>query len=249
MGNITLSYPVECPVTQAFGENPGLYARFGVQGHNGVDFGCAEGTPVSAAATGTVTKIQTDPDGYGLHVRLSHSWGRTIYAHLSEVLCRMGQRVAEGETLARTGNSGFSSGPHLHFEARLQGQEGNGYDGAVDPLPLLVSSHSHVNNLVSTTPTPEQVPVISDELLGDVIDLSSGLLAKTLYEVISSDGLNVRIKPDKESEQLFGLVAGRQVMSITEQTDAQGNRWIGFVVWCSVKHCGVELMKEVNDND
>jgi len=149
---MNLLYPVDCPITQTFGENPALYARFGVQGHNGIDFGCGEGTPVRAAAAGTATKIQTDPDGYGLHVRLTHPWGRTIYAHLSQVLCRIGQRITEGEIIARTGNSGFSTGPHLHFEVRLQGQESNGFGGAVDPLPLLQQGITPVSSQAEAAP-------------------------------------------------------------------------------------------------
>lgn len=123
------------PITQHFGENPQAYARFGLAGHNGVDYGCPTGTPVLAAFDGVVERAQGDPTGYGLHVKLKHAGGLwTIYGHFSMLYVTTGQVVRAGEVLGLSGNTGNSTGPHLHFEIRVAGQERNGYGGAVDPL-------------------------------------------------------------------------------------------------------------------
>jgi len=128
------------PILQGFGPSDIDYSGFGLIGHNGIDYACPVGTPVYSAADGTVTKLQTEKDGYGLHVRLSHyengkEVGRTIYAHLSEVDCRMGQKVRAGDLIAESGNSGYSTTPHLHFEYRPIPLQSNGYNGACDPTP------------------------------------------------------------------------------------------------------------------
>lgn len=141
MTELKLAWPVArtTPVTQGFGENAHVYARFGLAGHNGLDFGLPAGTPVQAAADGVVTQAEAvDRGGYGCHVRLLHEDGRvTIYGHLARPMVKTGQAVRANEKIGLSGNSGFSTGPHLHFEVRLPGQEQNGYGGAVDPLPLL----------------------------------------------------------------------------------------------------------------
>ena len=137
---ISLIDPVAGTILQTFGGSPEVYARFGLRGHNGLDYGCPVGTPVFAAAAGVVTKIDTEANGYGLHIRIQHPNGykpeyRTIYAHLSEVNVKLNQKVAQGEQVARSGDSGFSTTPHVHFELRPEPQQANGYNGAVDPTP------------------------------------------------------------------------------------------------------------------
>jgi hypothetical protein len=128
------------PVTQGFGEHKLDYSEYGLIGHNGIDYACPVGTQIYAVAQGVVTKIQTDPGGYGLHIRIQHPNGvkpefRTIYAHLSNVAVSLGQEVAKGKMIGRSGNTGYSTGPHLHFEMRLEPPVNNGYGGAVDPTP------------------------------------------------------------------------------------------------------------------
>jgi|YNPMSStandDraft_1061717.scaffolds.fasta_scaffold00219_5 murein DD-endopeptidase MepM/ murein hydrolase activator NlpD len=134
-----LKYPFvgSYPITQKFGENPQVYARFGLDGHNGVDFGLPVGTPVLACADGVIEQVKMDAQGYGLHIRhrLDSAFGRylVIYAHLSQTLVKPGDWVMSGHQIALSGNTGFSTGPHLHFEVRLDNK-------AVDPLPLLETS-------------------------------------------------------------------------------------------------------------
>lgn len=117
---VKLDWPVaaETPITQRWGENPADYPKTG--GHNGVDFGCVVGTPVRAAHGGRVIRADMDTTGYGLHVRVLHAdgWG-TIYAHLSALTARVGQTVTPGDELGKSGSTGWSTGPHLHFELRM----------------------------------------------------------------------------------------------------------------------------------
>jgi murein DD-endopeptidase MepM/ murein hydrolase activator NlpD len=93
----------------------------GLHGHNGVDLGCPIGTPVFAAAAGTI--IVADPDGYnggyGKYIVIKHGNGtQTLYAHLSSIFISVGQEVNQGDRIGSTGNTGRSTGPHLHFEVR-----------------------------------------------------------------------------------------------------------------------------------
>ena len=95
--------------------------------HEGIDIGCAYGTPNRAAASGTVI-YSGWLGGYGNLIVVDHGNGlSTAYAHASTLLVGVGQSVSQGETVSLVGSTGNSSGPHLHFEVRVNGQ-------AVDPL-------------------------------------------------------------------------------------------------------------------
>ena len=89
--------------------------------HNGVDLAVNSGTDVLAFADGTVDYIGDSPI-YGLYLQLSHPGGlKSFYAHCSELLVQQGQTVAAGERVALSGATGNSTGPHLHFELKLNG--------------------------------------------------------------------------------------------------------------------------------
>jgi murein DD-endopeptidase MepM/ murein hydrolase activator NlpD len=76
---------------------------------------------VAAARGGVVVETGFNPDGYGRRIVLDHGRGeRTLYAHLSAILVRPGQTVATGALIGRVGSTGFSTGPHLHFEVRVR---------------------------------------------------------------------------------------------------------------------------------
>lgn len=93
--------------------------------HKGVDWAIATGTKVVASSGGTVTKAGWASSG-GYVVYIKHPDGReTRYKHLSKVLVKVGQTVKQGETIARSGNTGVSTGPHLHFELLINGTQVN----------------------------------------------------------------------------------------------------------------------------
>ena len=94
-----------------------------VRPHKGIDLGCDRGTPVYATGDAVVEIASAGGNGgYGHMVLLNHEFGyKTRYAHLSKVLVQPGERVARGQIIAETGNTGISSGPHLHYEVIHKG--------------------------------------------------------------------------------------------------------------------------------
>ena len=110
-----------------------LYARFGKKGrepHDGIDLAAPAGTPVRTAGEGMVL-FAGPQSGYGLIVVVGHEKGLvTVYAHSRDLRVRTGQNVRPGQVIATVGESGKTSGPHLHFEVRVEGEP-------VDPLRFL----------------------------------------------------------------------------------------------------------------
>jgi murein DD-endopeptidase MepM/ murein hydrolase activator NlpD len=116
-------WPVNGPVVSGFG------MRWGRM-HEGIDIAASSGTPIHAAAAGTVIHAGW-LGGYGNLVVVDHGNGlSTAYAHASAIVVGVGQHVSQGQTLSLVGSTGNSSGPHLHFEVRVNGS-------AVDPLAYL----------------------------------------------------------------------------------------------------------------
>ena len=89
--------------------------------HHGYDIAARTGTPVLATAHGVVSRVASLPD-YGKIVVLDHGYGyQTYYAHNSKIMVKVGQRVQRGEKISAVGNTGRSTGSHLHYEVRLNG--------------------------------------------------------------------------------------------------------------------------------
>jgi murein DD-endopeptidase MepM/ murein hydrolase activator NlpD len=132
---LALSWPmVAFQITQPFGpstvtlEPPyGPYKHF----HTGVDLAAALGTPVMAAAGGIVVAVGHTSTGYGNYVVIAHGGGiATLYGHLLQTNANIGDPVVRGQVIGVEGSTGFSTGPHLHFELRIN-------DQVVDPMPYL----------------------------------------------------------------------------------------------------------------
>ena len=118
-----LIWPVNGPITSPFGPRWGGF-------HPGIDIGVPEGTPIHAAAAGTVIYCGWE-SGYGNLVVIDHHNGlATAYGHQSRVAVSCGQDVAQGDVIGYSGCTGFCTGPHLHFEVRVNG-------APVDPLGYL----------------------------------------------------------------------------------------------------------------
>jgi hypothetical protein len=143
-------HPVRDPalrqITQRFGENPGWYTRFSydgasLRGHNGIDFGLPIGSQVQAVDDGTILDKNFDPQGFGYYVKLMHTWGQSIYGHLSKpdaTGLSGAQAIHAADLVGLSGNTGFSTGPHLHFGVRIYPYHSNdGWGGFSDPLPYL----------------------------------------------------------------------------------------------------------------
>jgi murein DD-endopeptidase MepM/ murein hydrolase activator NlpD len=119
-------WPVEGTVTSGFGYRWGRM-------HEGIDISVPEGTPIRAAADGTVILEQSEYEsgGYGNYTCIDHGGGlSTCYAHQSSFAASVGARVSQGDVIGYSGNTGHSTGPHLHFEVRING-------APTDPLGYL----------------------------------------------------------------------------------------------------------------
>lgn len=124
----SLVAPVGGPITSWFGYRDDV-GDVGTKYHEGIDIGVPEGTPVGAAGAGTVTQAGWY-GGYGNAVIIDHGNGlETLYGHLSEVLVNVGDLVTQLQTIGLSGNTGNSTGPHLHFSVIKDGQQ-------VDPASI-----------------------------------------------------------------------------------------------------------------
>ncbi len=121
------------PVDAAFGSGFGMrrHPILGImRAHSGVDMGAPGGTPIHAAGSGRVV-YSGWKRGYGYTVTIDHGSGlATLYAHCSSLLVTVGETVSRGQVIARVGSTGLSTGNHLHFEVRINGDP-------VDPVPYL----------------------------------------------------------------------------------------------------------------
>lgn len=131
-------------ISQLWGENPQIYGRISydgvpLKGHNGIDYLTPIGTTLLAVDGGVVQEaVHNDPTGFGHYVKLRHSWGESLYAHLDNIGVQAGQAVSRGQAIGRSGNTGFSDGPHLHFSIRINPfSRTDGWGGFSDPLPYM----------------------------------------------------------------------------------------------------------------
>ena len=120
--------------------------------HKGVDYGCPEGTEVLASADGMIKYVGFAATGYGNFAIREHEDGSgTVYAHLKMVKVKDYQQVKQGDVIGWSGNTGNSSGPHLHFEYRTIASD---YTSAEDPKPLMKSVLDPAP--INPTPAPEK---------------------------------------------------------------------------------------------
>ena len=105
----------------------GPYKHF----HTGIDISAQLGTPVTAAADGLVVAVGHSNFGYGNYVVIAHGGGiATLYGHLLQTNANVGDKVGRGQVIGLEGSTGFSTGPHVHFEVRLN-------DQVIDPMPYM----------------------------------------------------------------------------------------------------------------
>lgn len=124
----TFDWPLRGRISSQFGWRN--VSVGGNRNHGGIDIVASQGTAVAASRSGEVSFSGWN-GAYGYVVYLDHPDGtQTRYAHLSAYFVRAGDRVLQGETIGQVGSTGASTGPHLHFEIRVNGT-------AVDPLPIL----------------------------------------------------------------------------------------------------------------
>jgi len=138
-------------LTQGFGENPSFYLPLGLTAHNGADFGSSGDDRIFAPFGGVAMVKDDGKSGYGLHVKIRDEEKEITLAHLDRCYIKNGDKVYMGDKVGLMGNSGISTGKHLHVTLRFLEKAGlsvweykirnynNGYKGAVDPLPYLIT--------------------------------------------------------------------------------------------------------------
>ena len=103
--------------------------------HTGLDFSAPKGTAILATGDGTVSKILHKRTGYGTHVIIDHGFGyKTLYAHMSVVSVKKGQKVKRGQSIGKVGNTGTSTASHLHYEVHHLGKKVNPVHYCLDGL-------------------------------------------------------------------------------------------------------------------
>lgn len=116
--NYDLTKPISGTITSTFGIRESSNQKISGY-HTGTDIAANQGTEILSAMSGTVILVSEEGD-YGKHVKVQDGDLITLYAHCSEILVKEGQKVNKGETIAKVGSTGNSTGPHLHFEIRYQ---------------------------------------------------------------------------------------------------------------------------------
>ena len=135
--------------------------------HNGVDFAMSTGTPVLSTGDGVVTRVVNHPYA-GKYIEIQHSGQYvTRYLHLSRSLVRRGQKVKRGQQIAKSGNTGRSTGPHLHFELRIKGRP--------------------VNALKAKIPLAASIPREKREIFKDQVATLLNLMEKPHQQIAKSD--------------------------------------------------------------
>ena len=155
-------------VTQLFGDRPEFYSQYAydgvaLRGHNGVDFGTPNGSTLQATDDGAVAQVGYEAGGFGNFVKLAHTWGDSIYAHMERVSVKEGDAVKRGDALGVSDNTGNSSGPHLHFAVRIfPYRRGDGWGGYCDPVPFMdpadVIIPDDIRALGAVLPPPGMTP-------------------------------------------------------------------------------------------
>ncbi len=176
--NLGLPYKGNVLETLGFGQHildpleHDLYAKFKLSGHDGLDFEMPIGTPVYSTDDGTV--VMAGGQIYGTTIVIQHNWGRSYYGHLSEVKVKMGQVITKGQEIGLSGNTGITTGPHLHFSIKLNANDpNNGYYGKTDPSSYLGLSNNQT--VLGTSTISDTIKAIVWDVnvkKGDVLNLS-----------------------------------------------------------------------------
>ncbi len=228
--------PPNSIVTQTFAEHERRRELNGWTNYNGgIDWACPTGTPIKASQDGVVIAVRSDATGYGTHVRIEHTEGNTkyttIYGHLQDIRVGIGDRVSAGDVIGTSDNTGFSSGPHLHFELRRGIQ-------AIDPAPLLVRTLAELGG-ADFQPEVETRPATD-----------TGVEPQQLPDPpkvrIVAAMLNIRSGPGVENRITGTLLIDTEV-AVLRKITMGGNVWlqIGYEQYIAMKYEGNILARWV----
>lgn len=137
------------PLTQLFGVNKENYVVFGLEGHNGIDYATPSVTTLYSCINGTIIEVFNDTYGYGKYIKIENDECGVLYAHMRVLSpLSVGSEVKAGDIIGETGNTGNSTGPHLHFGVFPKPRDrSNGFSGYINPLDKnLVEWVENLNN-------------------------------------------------------------------------------------------------------
>lgn len=229
-----LRYPVDMTVhrkSQGFGENPSSYSRFGLKGHNGIDWYPIDGRRdhlVYPTDVGTVSKVYIMDSGWGNAVRIRHSWGESIYGHFLETpKVTLGQRVELNTALGIEDSTGNSTGTHIHFGVYPNGvSTSNGYSGAVDPESIGFYSYSPPTG---TGPGGITTPVRAGKVT-----------------VLPLVGLRMRTEPSIYTGKVLMTLPFGTELTVEDETKTVGNVVFRKVaLWVAESEAGTVYIKNV----
>jgi murein DD-endopeptidase MepM/ murein hydrolase activator NlpD len=191
MMDLGLVYPVRDPIviTQYWGENAAwyqdasLHPGWSYPGHNGIDFAGWAGDVVLSVADARINKIGFESGGYGNYIRglLPNGWW-VYYAHLTDVIVELGQKVKAGDVIGTVGATGFAIGTHLHLglkDPAMEKKDPSGYKGYVNPLPFFLA--------MPAPPVPVPPADVENKMaktLGGINMRSEPIISSTIYGVL-----------------------------------------------------------------
>ena len=201
-------------VTQHFGENPEIYSEISngyLPAHEGTDLKAPMNTPFFAVAPGTVTRVSDkewngEASPYGWHVVVNHGGGHsTLYGHArSDIPVKVGDKVSAGQILAYSGNTGFSSGPHLHLTLKEEGTTLPGWPpDYIDPWPYL-------------EPLYDEIPAPAGNLREGYL-FAQSLDRRANNIAVAKLNLNLRAEPDSSSQLLAVVPQGSVVRILNDE--------------------------------
>lgn len=200
-------------VTAMYGaQDNELWASSGGK-HTGTDIAMPVGTPVEAAMDGKVVSTNAGAN-YGMSVVLDHGNGyQTVYGHLSERLVNLGDTVSKGQKIAKSGNTGNSTGPHLHYEVRF------GQNNPVDPSMLNLA-------MTANTLNPINIETMGDRLLAQANKLGAGVAGYTKGNYAGIKGTGSQNKWAAQLlSRLDAPVTDANVSAIVTWARYEGGHW------------------------
>lgn len=195
-------------ITQNFGEHPEIYRQFGQPGHTGRDYGINIGTPLHPMADGIVDKIAEEAGGFGKYVKLRHNSPRGVYytylAHMSKIDVMAGQLVRTTDPIGKSGNTGFSTGPHVHCELRVPWDVAQNYINSVSNIDLYF-----IPPINPPGPPPEPVDMV----------------------IVTASNLNVRVSPGITSTSVGYAKRGIALELTGKEVESGGRTWLGVTLY------------------
>lgn len=187
-------------VTQTFGKNAAMYAKFGMQGHNGVDIKGINTPYVNVLKAGQYVESGYQEKGYGNYIKIRDENGYVwTYAHFKHAITLRGT-IEKWDRIGEIGNTGYSTGPHCHIGIKPPNpDQRNGFLGSIDPMPFILQAINEDDMTQEERDMLHKVSRFVDEL-------SKGVDKFRQRETDGALFLDAALVDDKTAEELKGTV-------------------------------------------